>query len=515
MAADKTQHRQALRHWAPLLLPYLVAFIPVFALIVAGLVMLWRHRLALEWVLVLLVCGYASFLLLRRGQRRVDRSLPQQKPDAAWPASAQGAWALVDARAEKLQATDWPAEASGIYTLAREVIADVARYFHPQAVNPMAEVTLPHALLIIESASHDLRTEVLGVIPFAHRLKLADLGRVQSLYEIYDRVYDLYRAGRLIVNPMGALATELTGALRGRALLAAKQTLQVWLLRQWVRKVGFHAIALYGGQTVLSSAPARPTAASARELAQAMKEAAEVEPLRLLVVGRTGVGKSSLINALFGTELAATDVLGITAGKARSYVLEREGWPAAIVVDTPGCDGPDFGLHDVLAELERADAMLLVVSAQRADRGVEHELLRELRTSTFAKTRGLPPIFVVLTQVDRLPPAREWSPPYDLTDAGNAKAKAIAGAVAAVAVDLHVDSERVVPVCVRSGHVYNVQDTLLSAIGADLDAVRQARLRRCVSVQRRGENWKLVKEQVVAAGRLLRRSVSAARGRLP
>jgi uncharacterized protein len=488
-----------------------VVFLPALLLIVAGGFALWQHQLLLPWVLALLVCGYVAFLLFQRGRNRVESTLPQQGADPAWAASTHTAWARIEARAQALSAADWPAEAIGIYTLAREVLADVAQHFHPQASNPMAEVTLPHALLIIETASHDLRSEVLGVIPFAHRFKLADLGRVQSLYEIYDRVFDLYRAGRLIINPLGALATELTGALRGRALGAAKQTLQLWLLRQWVRKVGFHAIALYSGQAVLTPAAAQPTAATAREIAQAMAEAANVEPLRLLVIGRSSAGKSSLINALFETELAATNVHDTTRA-VQPYVLEREGWPAAIVVDTPGCDTEAFGLDDVVDELERADALLLVIAAPRADRATEHELLQTLRNSTLAQTRGLPPLFVVLTQIDRLPPARIWEPPYDLSDTANAKAHSIAGAVASVAADLAVDRERIVPVCTRAGQVYNVQDTLLSLIGAELDAAKQARLRRCVATQRKAESWAMVKAQVLAAGRLLRKSIKRESG---
>jgi hypothetical protein len=505
----KAQQRQAWRQWAPLLLPYLVVIMPVLLLAVAGIVLLLQYDLALYWVLVLLVCGVIAWLLLHRGRTRVERTLPRQQADPSWTASTKGAWALIDARAEKLRAADWPDEASGIYTLARDVIADVARHFHPQAINPMAEVTLPHALLIIEAASHDLRTEVLSVIPFAHRLKLADLGRAQSLYEIYERVYDLYRAGRMIVNPLSAVANELTGSLRDRALNAAKETLQLWLLRQWVRKVGFHAIALYSGQAVLTAPEARPTAATAREIAQALKEAAEAEPLRLVVIGRSGAGKSSLINALFETELAATDVRGATTPAVQPFVLERDGWPAAIVVDTPGCDTADFGFDDMLRELERADALLLVIAAPRADRALEDELLQRLRNSPLARTRGLPPIFVVLTQIDRLTPAREWVPPYDLADSANAKSRSIAGAVSAVAADLRIEAERIVPVCARAGYVYNVQDALLGDIGAALDDVKQARLRRCVSTQRKVESWALVKEQVLAAGRLLRKSLGS------
>lgn len=59
------------------------------------------------------------------------------------------------------------------------------------------------------------------------------------------------------------------------------------------------------------------------------------EPLRIVVAGQTGSGKSSLINALFGELKAATDVLPTTM-QVQPFVLERDGLPNTIIVDSAG-----------------------------------------------------------------------------------------------------------------------------------------------------------------------------------
>lgn len=494
--------REVWRRWRHLVPPFLVAVLPVLVLLFGGVVWLVHHDGLLIWLLALMIGGYAAMRMLPGANRRLEADLPGQDPDPAWPPVAEEAWEIVANKAAELTIRDWPESGRGFYDLARDTLSDVAHHANPDARQPLAEVSLPHALLVIEAASHDLRTEVLAVVPFAHRVRLADFERVQSLGSVLANLNDLYRAGRFAAFPVQAIAAEAASTARAQAFEMTREALQVWLMRQWVRKVGFHAVALYCGHTLLSKPGAEPTADSMRDLRRAAEEAADAEPLRLLVLGRSGAGKSSLVNALFGEELAATDVLADTTPGMTPFVLERDGWPAALVLDSPGCDASNFGVAEVLEESARSDAILFVTAATRPDRAGERAVLDELRNSKLARDRGLPPVFVVLSQVDRLPPARAWSPPYDM-GSDDPKAVAMAGAVRAVAVDLGVPVERVIPACLASGRVYNVEDTLLNLLAAEMDRLRQARLRRCLASHRRKENWGLVLDQLRAAGRFI------------
>jgi predicted GTPase len=60
-----------------------------------------------------------------------------------------------------------------------------------------------------------------------------------------------------------------------------------------------------------------------------------VAPLRILILGTSEGGKSSLVNALFGTVHAATDVLPTTA-QLTSYVLDRPDLGGTIIVSDMG-----------------------------------------------------------------------------------------------------------------------------------------------------------------------------------
>ena len=128
-----------------------------------------------------------------------------------------------------------------------------------------------------------------------------------------------------------------------------------------------------------------------------------------------------------------------------------------------------------------------------------------LRTSQTARMdRRAPPLLVIASHIDRLRPVNEWRPPYDLTDRLNIKAANINTAVRAIATDLAVPVEQVIPVCLLEGKVYNVDDTLWAAILNYQDEALRVRLMRCLDARKRAEDWVMLRRQMVGAGRFLR-----------
>jgi hypothetical protein len=238
-------------------------------------------------------------------------------------------------------------------------------------------------------------------------------------------------------------------------------------------------------------------------LAKAESSAAATgEPLRILVLGRSSAGKSSLINALFGRLRVATDLLPDTTRTLTPYRLEREGLDLALVYDSPGSDAIDQ--RTLLAAAGDADMILWVGAADRPDRHADREALDSLRMEFAGRPhRRPPPILVVLSHIDRLRPPREWQPPYDLAEPKGPKAENIRAAVEVVSTDLDIPIGSVIPVCLADGRVYNVEDALWSAILDRLDAAQRARLLRSQDARRREENWSLLRKQLSNAGRFL------------
>jgi uncharacterized protein len=495
------------------LVSLLLWLVPFTALLPLGFIWLHQHDVALYWFGAIIIFGLLGFGLqvwLRQSERAA-LDLEHSGPDSAWPPSADVAWGLVEEWAETVDPADWPLDdETRLGALALQTLERVAGHFHPEVEHPLLELRVPHALLIVERASRDLRQSITEHIPLSHRLTVGTLTRAYRWRGFAERVLSLYRAGHLIINPVGAVLNEAFGQLRQRSFAAAREDLYRWLLQEYVRQVGRYAIELYSGRLPLNDAkPVEHLTQNSRrdlertvEVEHAIHESFQQEPMRFLVLGRSNTGKSSLINALFGHPRAAVDILPDTTRALTPYRLEHDGIDQALILDSPGVDRLGYKtLHDAA---NMADVILWVSAAHRPDRQSERQTLEALRAALAARVdRRPPPLLVVVTHVDQLRPLREWRPPYDLTDTANLKAMSIQAAIAALAADLDVPIANVIPVCLAEGRIYNVEDTLWTALLEQMDRAQRARLLRCQVARRRDENWTLLRRQLANAGRFL------------
>ncbi|MFD2110639.1 GTPase family protein [Thiorhodococcus fuscus] len=247
--------------------------------------------------------------------------------------------------------------------------------------------------------------------------------------------------------------------------------------------------------------PAPPTSPPQTSVTTETRPVAEGS-LRILLLGCSNSGKSTLIGALFGKLRVATDLTPDPNRALTPYRLEHQGRELAIIYDTPGSERlAHKSLHEVA---NVADFIIWVSAAHRPERQSERQILDALRLAQTARVdRRPPPLLLVVTHIDRLRPLREWQPPYDLTNPDDLKAMSIQAAVTAFSADFEVPIASVVPVCLAEGRVYNVDDTLWAAMLDLMDRDQRTRLLRCLDAGRREENWTLLRRQLANAGRLL------------
>lgn len=430
-----------IKSWWRYLLRGALLVLPTLALLPLGLLWLIERGVVLEW---LVAWAVAAFLALIAGSLWRP-SLPafaigQAGPGA--PPTELAARARIKKIAEAATGEDI-ASAEKAQALLRHVFEQVASAYRPQASQPVLEVTVPELLRVIELTSRNLRGKLLETFPYAQHLTLSTSNTASDLKAWYDRIMPVYRAGRFLVNPINALASEALGAVatlsqRGLVPLMKGRAAQVI-----VEQAGETAILLYSGRC--RTAVVRTKAAS-----EAVSPSQHTEPVRLRVVvmGQVNAGKSSLVNALAGRQ-ALLAAHAMHTDKDYELRLELPGIGPLELIDTPGLQD---GAPPPIPKAIGADLILAVVAAHRADRAPDAALFEALRNwSAQNGSRRVPPVIIVATHMDRLDPPNEWAPPYDLKYGTSAKERSGAEALAAIREDIGWSDARCVPVMLRPG----------------------------------------------------------------
>jgi predicted GTPase len=492
---------------ALLAIPYLLPF-------AAGSVWLYQYHALLGWAVLALTCTAIGLLLLRDLRHAVRPA--KVRPDLAWPPQGTAIWPQIEQLAAQIELEDIPLDQpEKLAAVVRRVLELVARHYHPSAAEPWLETPLPDVLRVVELVARDLRKAALAYVPGTHIFTIGDLRRLQKLAGMARRTYLWYRIASFVINGPAAFLREGREALFGRLQDLSAETAKRMAVGYCVRRAGYYAIQLYGRQFAPDDAPpdGKPLMQSldnSREDAR-RTAALEKEPLRIMVAGQAKSGKSSLVNALFGEERAATDVVPRT-DQVEPYVLVRDGLQQAIVLDTAGYDcavecaaGASKPLRALVDCARACDIVLCVCSAATAAREADRRFLSELRAE-FQRTpdRHPPVVLVALTHIDRLRPVQEWSSPYRLDPPEGRKAREIADAVEAVAADLGLPPADVIPVCTLAGRLYNVDEALIPTVLAALPAAERVKYVRCLRQRRDEEHWQRLWRQTLGAGRVLR-----------
>jgi predicted GTPase/uncharacterized protein (DUF697 family) len=142
----------------------------------------------------------------------------------------------------------------------------------------------------------------------------------------------------------------------------------------------------------------------------------EKRPPALVLVGRRGAGKSSLVNALFGAKVAELGHVTAQTGRGRWYTYERDGG-ALSILDTRGlqeasapaeADTAPTALESIAVELRaRApDVVVFVAKASEVDAAVDGDLdaLEQVYDEIRRAHRLEPPLVAVVTHCDLVEP---------------------------------------------------------------------------------------------------------------
>ena len=369
----------------------------------------------------------------------------------------------------------------------------IAQIYHPQAKYPLLNIYVTQAYGLIRGTVDDLDRWMQQLTPVFNQVTVANAYRAYKTYRQLEpsakKALQVWNWAQWILNPAAAIANYASKPSNNRASQELLGNFNQILREAALRTLCQQAISLYGGEDLrdqVSFAPSSDSSQLAESKTQTLQEIIkqaepseqiEQKPVSILLVGRTGAGKSSTINTLFQAEKAAVDVLPST-DQVQSYQWQAPTGETLTLWDTPGYEqaqGED--LRQATLECARqADVLLLVTPALDPALQMDVDFLQEVQ----GELEDLPTL-VIVAQVDRLRPLRQWQPPYDWENGDRPKERSIREATAYRQEVLGDRARAILPLVAADKNsdrsAWNV-DRLSMALIAAIDPAKQSRLAR-------------------------------------
>lgn len=461
--------------WRQIAMVVLVA-LPLFMLMVLGVIWLIHSEWFLPAFIAMALAGIiVSFLGHSVRKAAVNPHACIQSTDSAWAPTENDAWLVVQGIAANAQSNP-PQDFEELQGLARDVVQKVAQHLHGASDVSWIRFTLPEILQAIEQAAKELRESVRTRIPGAESVSIADVMVIYRFYLKHETkgkvAWWVYRVSRIIAAPQIAVVQEVKSYASGKGLDATFAVLQGWAARLFAEELGRAAINLYSGRYRLA------TTEAIEKIIQSAPIAKGPVPIRILLAGQVNAGKSSLTNALLGCVRSPVSELP-TPGGIREFRIDPNDELDLVVLDTPGLTALGGNKQILIDSCREVDLVIWLTQANNPARAIDVQALSEIREWFKANPKiKPPPMILVMTHIDKISPAKEWAPPYDIVRGESAKASGIRQAMEQIGRTLGISDQPMVPVALRSNEKpYNL-DALWSLIGCNLSDAQLTALDR-------------------------------------
>lgn len=507
----------------------LVIFLPAITLVVGGLIYFWQHNLLLIVVVIWLAISAISYVAFIHWPAKIalqklanpsnsatatshsteSDSLPQKlAPKSDWSPTDIDVWDRCCLAIEETltQQLEWQA----MPELALSQLARISAEYKGDKKSAALQFTVPELLLVVSVASSRYRQLVVDYVPYIDKISVAKahtlLSHKENLKSGYKWLNRLRRTTRLI-NPASAVVSELRDLITNKVFTEANLAIQHDLKRLLLQEVTQVGIDLYSGKLVASEIELAAYR-SHSSIKDNERQFIPAEPLRILLIGQSSTGKSSLINALSQELQAEIGVLPVT-NQISVHQLQFDDSTMVNLIDTPGIDGVDETRSQLLNEALEADLIIWLVKATQPARAPDQEVYSKLQATWTDNSARLPaPMIMALTHIDQLSPKSLWEPPFDLSGVDQ-KSKSIVAAANSAQMNIGLpDDMPTVPLYLGGKHdQYNVDAVAAQIMMLTDKSLNVQRNRRRLELGASAISWRDRWQQTKKLGRVLGQSV--------
>ena len=406
-----------------ILVTLLMVGIPVVLLLVSGFLFILSEGRMTEFLLtssfcVMVLFGF-RFLWRRRASVQVDGDdeVAEWLADPSWGPLERTVYeeSCRRIRARTVNLLNWD---EGLLALAGEVAEDVAGLMSDGRKDRL-DVSLPELLLLLEQVTEEGREFMARTVllSFLHNVSINNLLWILRNRNTIARMAQggdyLIKLTGLVMNPPVGAVRALESMISGSQSKYLSDQFQIELQRGILSYVAAKAVDLYSGRFRRRLSPEIGSAA--------------VEPLRILVVGQSGAGKSSLVSAIVSSAGQGIQDEAATAGQRSPRMVL--GGVQCVLHEAPGLDGRphrtgrfpsirgavsrvagrDADASGMEQSLLNCDMVVWVARADQPARKADSDhlaLFRQFFDSR--KWRLVPPLIVAVTHVDRSPIINSW-----------------------------------------------------------------------------------------------------------
>jgi len=153
------------------------------------------------------------------------------------------------------------------------------------------------------------------------------------------------------------------------------------------------------------------------ELKALLEDTEKQRPPRIFLFGRTGSGKSSIVNALCSSYVTEISDVESCTKEIQTFTCERDGRVLLEIMDSRGtsesCDHAEEAENTLFKDIIDFDpdiALLVLSCVHRDDMDTDMNLAIKLKKAYYESNLIELPLLIVLNKADAVPPVREVEP---------------------------------------------------------------------------------------------------------